>query len=60
MRDGVAKGQRQVQKMHLAKSDALHSKNPIRSGSYWLIPVLDNNLAKSDALFVNIGLITTS
>jgi hypothetical protein len=60
MRDGREKIQIQVQETHLAKSDALHKKNLINSGNYWLIPALDKNLAKSDALFVKIDLITTS
>ncbi|MBP9727557.1 MAG: hypothetical protein KBD83_08880 [Gammaproteobacteria bacterium] len=60
MRDGRAKIQVQKQQeMHLAKSDALFPKNLINSGNYWLFPALDNNLAKSDALFVKIELITT-
>ena len=60
MRDGRAKIQIQAQEMHLAKSDAFIKKNLINSGNYWLIPALNKNLAKSDALFVKIDLITTS
>jgi HKD family nuclease len=48
-----------VQEKNLAKSDAFHEKNLINSDNYWLIPALDNNLAKSDALFIKIDLITT-
>lgn len=44
---------------HLAKSDALNGKNLIQSGCYWLIKRIDDNLAKSDALRVEISLITT-
>jgi hypothetical protein len=54
-----AKIQGQVQGTHLAKSDAYLEKNPIHSGSYWLIPALATPLAKSDALFVKIDLIPT-
>lgn len=63
IRDGTAKNH--VRRLangdasHLAKSDALNEKNPIQSGSYWLIPQVDNHLAKSDALRVEISLITT-
>jgi hypothetical protein len=56
VRDGTAKTQ--VPATHLAKSDASLEKNLIRSGNYWLIPVLANNLAKSDALIVKIDPIT--
>lgn len=59
VRDGRAKIETQAQVPHLAKSDALLQKTPINSGVYRLIPVLANNLAKSDALFVKIDLITT-
>lgn len=59
VRDGSAKIRVHAQGAHLAKSDASPENNPIHSGSYWLIPVLVNNLAKSDALFVKIDLITT-
>lgn len=58
VRDG-AKMQVKVQEKNLAKSDAFHEKNIINSDNYWLIPALDNNLAKSDALFIKIDLITT-
>jgi len=44
---------------NLAKSDALHGKNIINTGNYWIIPVLANTLAKSDALFVKIDPIPT-
>lgn len=44
---------------HLAKSDAFFEKTPLSSGSYWLIPVLTSNLAKSDAFRVQIDLIAT-
>lgn len=60
LRDKSAKIQGQAQATHLAKSDALPDKNPIHSGSYWLIPVQSNHLAKSDALFVKIDLMTTA
>ena len=59
VRDGSAKIGTQAQAAHLAKSDALLHKTSINSGIYRLIPVLANNLAKSDALFVKIDLITT-
>ncbi len=59
VRDGRAKIPLQAQVTHLAKSDALHGKNLINLGNYWLIPAPSNNLAKSDALFVKIDLITT-
>lgn len=58
VRDRGAKIERQAQTTHLAKSDAFPDKLPILSGNYWLIPKLDN-LAKSDALFVRIDLVTT-
>lgn len=45
---------------HLAKSDASTPKNIIASGSYYLIPATESNLAKSDALIVKIALITDS
>lgn len=44
---------------NLAKGDALHGKNIINTGNYWIIPVLANTLAKSDALFVKIDPIPT-
>jgi hypothetical protein len=59
VRDRAAKIHRQTEAAHLAKSDALHAKNLINSGHYCIIPVLENNLAKSDALFVKINLLTT-
>jgi hypothetical protein len=59
VRDGNAKIETQAQVPHLAKSDALLQETPINSGVYRLIPMLANNLAKSDALFVKIDLITT-
>ena len=46
-----------ARKSHLAKSDALMANNLIKSGTYRLIPTYPN-LAKSDALTVNISLIT--
>lgn len=64
IRDGTAKNH--VPRLanrdasHLVKSDALNERNPIQSGAYWLIPQGDNHLAKSDALRVEINLITTS
>lgn len=59
VRDGTTKIKVQAPAAHLAKSDALPEKNLICSGSYWLIPVVANNLAKSDALIVKIDPITT-
>ena len=59
VRDRTAKIHRQTEATHLAKSDALPAKNLINSGNYCLIPVLGNNLAKSDALLVKIDLLTT-
>ena len=59
LRDKNAKIQKQAHVPHLAKSDAYVDQNPIHSGSYWLIPVWANHLAKSDALFVKIDLIST-
>lgn len=59
VRDRSVKIQGQAQATHLAKSDALPDKKPIHSGSYWLTPVSSNHLAKSDALFVKIDLMTT-
>jgi hypothetical protein len=63
LRDGTGKNhlQRLVNRdaSPLAKSDALNEKNPVPSGAYWLIPRIDGYLAKSDALPVEINLITT-
>jgi hypothetical protein len=63
IRDGTAKTHVQPpaneDASHLAKSDALNEKNFIQSGCYWLIPQVDNPLAKSDALRVEISVITT-
>jgi hypothetical protein len=63
IRDGTAKNHIQrlanMEAKHLAKSDALNEKKPVPSGAYWLIPRIDNHLAKSDALPVEISLITT-
>lgn len=59
MRDRCARIPVQTQAAHLAKSDALPEKNLIHSGNYWIIPVVANSLAKSDALFVKIDTITT-
>ena len=63
IRDGTAKNNDQrlanSEAKHLAKSDALNGKKPLPSGAYWLIPRIDDHLAKSDALPVEISLITT-
>ena len=63
IRDGAAKNHvrhlANGDASHLAKSDALNEKNLVQSGCYWLIPRIDNHLAKSDALRVEISLITT-
>lgn len=45
---------------HLAKSDALPTKNNIKSGVYRIRPVASVDLAKSDALLVEISLMTMS
>ena len=50
--------QRQSPVTDLAKSDVLCAKNPFHSGHYWLVPVLADHLAKSDALRVKIDLIS--
>jgi hypothetical protein len=63
IRDGTSK--KHVQRIansdtsHLAKSDACNEKKPVPSGAYWLIPRIGDHLAKSDALPVEINLITT-
>jgi hypothetical protein len=63
IRDGTVKNPAQPlangNTSHLAKSDALNGKNAIDPGTYWLIPMGDSDLAKSDALRVEISLITT-
>lgn len=45
---------------HLAKSDALPTKNDIKTGIYRIRPVAGMNLAKSDALLVEISLMALS
>jgi len=57
LRDKTATKQRQIRTTDLAKSDALCAQNPLHSGHYWLVPVLADHLAKSDALRVKIDLI---
>ncbi len=47
-----------AQAVNIAKSDALNTSKPVDSGDCWLIPVPTDNIAKSDALFVRIAVIT--
>jgi hypothetical protein len=54
------KGHRKSNAWHLAKSDALPIKNDIKTGIYRIKPVTGAGLAKSDALLVEISLMTMS
>lgn len=42
----------------IAKSDALISESPVKTGVYQLVPTAESEIAKSDALIVKISLIT--
>lgn len=50
---------RGARRADLAKSDALLGKPPVISGRYRLIPLQGDVLAKSDALVVELGLISS-
>lgn len=58
VRDYNAKTRAQARKENLAKSDALGASNPVNKGDCWLIPLPTEDLAKSDALFVRIAVMT--